>query len=68
MDSAMASQAFSGRFLNSTYNPNDALDAARFQETVFDFVNLVRDDSLDDPKIGAELMNKFCKLVNDTEV
>ena len=38
-----------------------------FQNTVFDFVKLVKENSLDSP-CGTELMNKFCKFVTDREV
>ena len=63
----MASQAFSERLVKANYDFNNPLDAARFQHTVFEFMKLVKDDSFGDPN-GEELMDKFCKLVNDREV
>ena len=63
----MASMTFSERLIKSKYNLDYPLDAARFQQTVFEFMELVRDDSLDDPN-GEELIDKFCNLVNDKEV
>ena len=60
-------QPFSERLKKSKYNPDIALDAARFQETVFEFMKLVRNNSLDYPD-GEELMDKFCNLVNDKAV
>ena len=63
----MASQAFSERLVKANYDFNNPLEAARFQKTVFEFMKLVKDDSLGDPN-GEELMDKFCKLVNDREV
>lgn len=63
----MASQDFSERLIKSRYDPNDPLKVAQFQETVFEFMKLVRDDNLGDPN-GAKLMDKFCELVNDKKV
>ena len=63
----MASQAFSERLVKANYDFNNPLEAARFQKTIFEFMKLVKDDSLGDPN-GEELMDKFCKLVNDREV
>ena len=63
----MASQDFSERLMKSGYNLDDPLEAARFQKTVLEFMKNVRDDSLGGPS-GKELMDKFCKLVDDREV
>ena len=60
-------QPFSERLQKSRYNPDVALDAARFQETVFEFMKLVRNNSLGYPD-GEELMDKFCNLVNNKAV
>lgn len=54
----MASQDFSEILIKSRYDPNDPLKVAQFQETVFEFMKLVRDDNLGDPN-GAKLMDKF---------
>ncbi len=63
----MDSQAFSERLIKANYDFNNPLDAARFQRTVFEFMKLVNANSLGDPK-GAELMDQYCKFVDDKEV
>ncbi len=63
----MHSQAFSERLIKANYDLNNPLDAARFQQTVFEFMKLVKGNSLGDPN-GAELMDQFCKFVDDKQV
>ena len=63
----MASQDFAKKLVKSNYDLNNPLDTARFQQVVSEFMKLVRADSLGDPN-GEELIDKFCKLVDDKQV
>lgn len=63
----MASRDFAEKLVKSEYNLNNPLDTARFQQTVSEFMKPVRADSLNDPN-GEELMDKFCKLIDDKQV
>ena len=63
----MASQAFSDRLIKAEYDLNDPLDAARFQKTVFEFMKRVKDGRFRGPD-REELMDMFCKFVDDRKV
>ena len=63
----MASHDFAKKLVKSNYDLNNPLDTAQFQQTVYKFMEPVRADSLGNPN-GEELMDKFCKLVDDKQV
>ena len=64
------------KLLKATYDPNEPLDAAKFQNMVLRFMEKVRQARLQDPSDrhnGVDRQSKktikaFCNLVSDKEV
>ena len=64
----MATQTFARERLDQkSYDLNNPLEAARFQQTVLDFMELARVDESTVPNADG-ILTEFCEFVDDPEV